>query len=91
MNSLLCSKKFYFTFLFLFSSAILFAQTGTIRGTVKTSDGKPAEFVTIGLQGTSKGTVVNQKGNYTLNKVTTGTYTLTASLSVSCRKTSKSK
>jgi len=79
MNSLLCSKKFYFTFHFLFSSAILFAQTGTIRGTVKTSDGKPAEFVTIGLHGTSKGTVVNQKGNYTLNKVTTGTYTLTAS------------
>lgn len=80
MNSLLlCLKHFYFTFLLLFSSAIAFAQTGTIRGTVKTSDGQPAEFVTIGLKGTGKGTTVNQKGNYQLNRISPGNYTLTAS------------
>lgn len=79
MNSLLCSKKFYFTLFFLFSSIIVFAQNGAIRGTVKTSDGKPAEFVTIGIQGTNKGTSVNQKGSYQLNHIAEGSYTLTAS------------
>jgi iron complex outermembrane receptor protein len=79
MYSLLCSKKFYATFLSLCCSALVFAQTGTIKGTVKTSDGQPAEFVTIGLKGTSKGTTVNQKGNYQLNRISPGSYTLTAS------------
>jgi len=76
---LLCSKRFYFTLSFIFVSAIVFAQTGTIRGTVKTSDGKPAEMVTIALQNTTRGTSVNAKGNYQLNKVAPGNYTLTAS------------
>lgn len=79
MYSFLCSKKFYATFLSLFFPAILFAQTGTIRGTVKTSDGSPAEFVTIGLKGTARGTVVNAKGTYVLKNVPAGGYTLTAS------------
>ncbi|WP_426588214.1 TonB-dependent siderophore receptor [Mucilaginibacter sp. R-33] len=79
MYSFLCSKKFYFTFLSLFFSAVLFAQTGTIKGTVKTSDGQPAEFVTIALNGATRGTTVNQKGNYQLKNVSPGNYTLTAS------------
>lgn len=53
-------------------------QTGSIRGTVKTSDGKPGEFVTIGLNGTNKGTVVNQKGTYRIGNITPGSYTITA-------------
>ncbi|MCF0075493.1 TonB-dependent receptor [Dyadobacter sp. CY261] len=55
------------------------AQNGTIKGTVNTSDGQPAEFVNIVLEKTAKGTVVNEAGHYQINKVPAGTYTLTAS------------
>ena len=87
MNSLLCSnrttsisfKKIYLTFLSLFLSGIVFAQTGAIQGTVKTADGKPAEFVNITLQGTPKGTNVKQSGAYSLNNIKSGSYTLVAS------------
>lgn len=79
MNSLLCSKRLYATLLLLFSATIVLAQTGTIKGTVKTSDGQPAEFVTITLQGTNKGASVGLKGHYQINKVNAGSYTLTAS------------
>ncbi|MDT3401340.1 carboxypeptidase-like regulatory domain-containing protein [Mucilaginibacter terrae] len=78
MYALLRTKKFSFTFLFLIASAVVYGQTGTIKGTVTTSDGKPAEFVSIGLNGTTKGTTVNQKGTYQLNHVAAGAYTLTA-------------
>lgn len=71
--------QIFLSFILLFFTQTLFAQQhGTVIGTVKTSDGKPAEFVTIGLNGTSKSTTVNKKGNYQLRSVTAGTYTLTA-------------
>jgi iron complex outermembrane receptor protein len=54
-------------------------QTGSITGSVKTSDGKPAEYVTVALTGTSKGASVNSKGNYTINKVSPGKYIISAS------------
>ncbi len=53
-------------------------QTGTVKGTVKTSDGKPAEYVTIALKGTSKGATVGATGGYQINHITPGAYTLTA-------------
>lgn len=53
--------------------------TGSVSGTVKTSDGKPAEFVNVALKGTTRGTAVNQKGNYTIKNITPGHYTLVAS------------
>lgn len=80
MYALVFTKKFSLTFLFIIAVAVVYAQTGTLKGTVKTSDGKPAEFVTIGLNGTNKGTSVNQKGTYQINHVAVGTYTLTAKL-----------
>lgn len=79
MNSLLCSKKFYFTFLFLSFSVFCFAQNGNIQGTVKTADGKPAEFVNISLQGTDKGTTVKKSGHYSLTNIQPGSYTIVAS------------
>lgn len=53
--------------------------TGLVSGTVKTSDGKPAEFVNVALKGTTRGTTVNPKGNYTIKNITPGHYTLVAS------------
>lgn len=60
-------------------SLCAFTQSGTIKGKVITSDGKPAEFVNITLKGTGRGTIVNQEGYYSLANITPGSYTLTAS------------
>lgn len=69
----------FLALVFCILSVQSFAQTGTIRGSVTTSDGKPAEFVNISLGKTARGAVVNEAGHYVLNKVPAGTYTLTAS------------
>jgi len=68
-----------FLLLFFLLSVEAYAQTGTIRGTVTTSDGKPAEFVNIVLEKTARGAVVNEEGQYVIHKVSAGTYTITAS------------
>lgn len=65
--------------LLLFSTSLSLAQTGNIEGSVKTSEGKPAELVTISLKGTSKTAFTDKKGNYQLKGIRTGTYTLIAS------------
>ena len=64
---------------FFLNTLHAYAQSGAITGTVTTSDGKPAEFVNIVLEKTTKGTVVDAAGHYVINKVSAGTYTLTAS------------
>ncbi len=63
----------------VFLSISAFAQTGTIKGTVKTSDGQPAEMVNIGLKGTSKGNTTNSKGEYEIKNIEPGTYVLKTS------------
>jgi len=55
----------------------LFAEKGNIKGTVKTSDGRPAEFVTIGIKG-KKSAQVDARGAYILKDLEPGTYTLVA-------------
>ena len=65
----------------LFSSLDICAQQkrdGEIRGTVKTSDGKPAEFVNIGIKGL-RGTTVDRYGRYVLQNLPAGHHTITAS------------
>jgi iron complex outermembrane receptor protein len=56
-----------------------FAQQGAITGTVRTTDGKPAEFVNITLKGTGKNASVNAAGHYTIHNVKPGSYQLQAS------------
>jgi len=63
----------------VFINMTVFAQSGTIKGTVKISSGQPAEMVNIGLKGTSKGTTTNSRGEYEINKVEAGTHTLVIS------------
>jgi iron complex outermembrane receptor protein len=55
------------------------AQTGNITGTIKTSDGIPAEYVNIGLKETSQGGMANSKGEFEIKKVNAGNYVLVAS------------
>ncbi|MDF7813462.1 TonB-dependent receptor [Hymenobacter sp. YC55] len=49
---------------------------GTITGQVRRSDGQPAGFVTVALQGTNQGTTADEQGRYRLERVPAGTYTL---------------
>lgn len=54
-------------------------STGSVRGTVKTSDGNPAEFVSINIEGTSKGAIAGKTGNFEINRIAPGSYNLVAS------------
>ncbi|QQT24737.1 TonB-dependent receptor [Sphingobacterium spiritivorum] len=71
-----------FTFLtFWIVSLSALAQTGdlSIRGTVNTSDGRPAHYVSITLKGINKGTIVDSKGHFQLKNLPAGEYTIVAS------------
>jgi len=57
---------------------VLKKPSGTIKGTVKTSDGKPAAFVTISIKNVST-TFVDANGKYQLKNIPEGTYQITAS------------
>lgn len=54
------------------------APTGSVRGHVNTSDGKPASFVNITLKGTNKGTLSDENGSYVLRHLPVGQHTLIA-------------
>lgn len=72
-------KNIYLTLLGLLITASVFAQTGAIKGMVKTSDGKPAQSVTISLKEINRATTVDENGKFTLNHIKPGIYTLVAS------------
>lgn len=65
--------------LLLSTTVFAFAQTGNISGSVKTSDGQPAEFVNVGIRGTAKGTTTDKNGEYQLKNIEPGTYVLVTS------------
>lgn len=64
--------------LFLPFSIGAFAQTGTVNGTITTENGA-VEFATVFVENTSLGAQTNQKGNYKIQNIPFGQYTLTAS------------
>ncbi len=53
---------------------------GSISGSVSTSDGHPAVYVSVELKSTGKGTITDDNGNFEFKKIKTGTYTLLFSL-----------
>lgn len=57
---------------------ITIADKGSIKGRVKTNEGRPAEFVTIAIKGV-KSAQVDARGNYLLKDLEPGTYKLTVS------------
>lgn len=72
--------KLALTISLIMGHLIILAQngTGSIKGTVKTRDGKPAEFVNVTIEG-GKSAQVDTKGKYLLKDLKPGTYTLIAS------------
>ncbi|WP_316807833.1 TonB-dependent receptor [Pedobacter agri] len=74
--------KFYLsTFALLLMCLTTLAQVnfGTVKGTIKTSDGVSAEAVEVTIKGIAN-TTADKSGNYTLKNVPAGTYTVTARL-----------
>ncbi|WP_460548681.1 TonB-dependent receptor domain-containing protein [Hymenobacter daeguensis] len=66
--------------MFAFANSPVQAQsTGSIRGRVTTTDGDPAESVSVGLQGQALGGITDGEGHYTIGAVPAGTYMLIVS------------
>ncbi|CAD0003681.1 TonB-dependent receptor [Flavobacterium chungangense] len=72
--------KTTFIFIFLCATALAQQNTGTINGTVTTSDDHVGESVTISISELKKTTITDSNGNFTFNKVPTGTYQLQISM-----------
>ncbi len=75
MNKILLSL----TLIFNLVSGTILAQTGSVSGKINTSDGQPAEFVSVYLKGTTKGTSTDAEGKFQLSNIKEGQYTLLAS------------
>lgn len=55
-------------------------KTGTVQGTITTTDGQPAAHVSIVLKGTTRGTTTDENGFFVLRSVKEGDYLLEISL-----------
>lgn len=55
------------------------AQNGTIRGMVKTTDGRPAADVNVALKNQGRATSTNSEGNFEFKNVKEGDYTIIVS------------
>ncbi|MFC3562709.1 TonB-dependent siderophore receptor [Pedobacter jamesrossensis] len=55
------------------------SQNGSVSGTVKTSDGNSAAYVSVGLKNTGKSTHTDEKGSFTIKNVNAGSYVLKVS------------
>ena len=73
----LLNLKLTFLKVFLFCTSLMLAQT-TISGKVVDSNETPLSGVNIVLEGTSKGSISDFDGNYTIAGVENGSYTLKA-------------
>jgi iron complex outermembrane receptor protein len=67
---------FVFGMITAVSSGFAQKSTGSIKGTVTTSDGKPGEGVSVQIKNTRRGEITNEKGVFEFNKLQPGTYIL---------------
>ncbi|MCF0039299.1 TonB-dependent receptor [Dyadobacter fanqingshengii] len=71
--------KIYTFLLIILSASALLAQNGRITGQILSSDGQPAEQVSVGIKGSSKGSVSDAMGKFVIERVKPGTYSLLVS------------
>ena len=55
-------------------------KTGTVQGSITTTDGQPAAMVSVSLKGTNKGTITDNNGVFILRSVKAGVHTLEISM-----------
>jgi iron complex outermembrane receptor protein len=80
-------KKLYPTLIKLFFILLLTANlakaddtpNGKISGTVTTSDGKPAPYVTVTIKELNRAAITKDDGTYTISNIKAGNYTLRVS------------
>jgi hypothetical protein len=67
------SKCFLFLLLLLLNLPCAFSQTGSIKGMVfDENNGEPISFATVLLKGTTQGTVTDDNGIFTIDKIPVG-------------------
>lgn len=71
-------KKIY-ALLVLLTGLSATAQTGTIKGKISTTDGKPAADVNVVVEQTGRGAVSLEDGSFVVRNIKTGSHTLTVS------------
>lgn len=64
---------------FVVTSSFAFAQSGSVTGTITDTNGIPLPGVNVLIQNTTKGSVTDFDGNYTIGDVENGTYTIEVS------------
>lgn len=62
-----------------FIPVLLIAQTGRVKGSITTADGKAAENVTVSIEGTQHSTLSDAKGQYELKNIKPGSWVLAIS------------
>lgn len=80
-------KKQIFLFLFLLSSFFVYSQNASLFGRVTTEDGQPVSQVSVLLLNTKLGTLTNENGEYRLQHIIPGNYTIQLSFSGDILKT----
>ncbi|QEM09503.1 SusC/RagA family TonB-linked outer membrane protein [Mucilaginibacter rubeus] len=70
------SKKYVLLCAFLMMSFMAFSQTGSIKGKVSDETNLPLPGATVTIDGTTIGSTTDPNGNYAINNVKAGTYTL---------------
>jgi len=80
MNKKTFTHFFFFTLMsFGFLTTSVLAQTGNIRGKVQDQKNEHIPFATVQLEGTQMGASTDDNGNYTIQNVAYGPYTLIVS------------
>ncbi len=70
--------KYILIIVFSLFSAGLVAQHGSIKGNIRTADGRAAAFVNVFVKGSAKGSVTDNEGNFQINNLKPGIYQLVA-------------
>lgn len=69
-------NRIIFSFLLLFATAVVSAQSGKITGTVLNESGEALPSVNVMLKGFNKGATSDFNGNFEIDQVANGTYTV---------------
>jgi len=78
MNKIFTQFLSLLTLLVILISGTVHAQTksGIISGKIKTSDGKPAPYISVGLKNTGRTTETSEDGTYVFKNVAAGNYVI---------------
>jgi Fe(3+) dicitrate transport protein len=70
------NRAITFFLIVMMGPALIYAQTGKLKGTVSDSTGAPVEGASVLIKETSAGTLTDIKGNYLIENIAPGNYTV---------------